>query len=66
MAFPMQGFITFVVGFLILWLGIKFLASPIGGVDEPSWLRSAVWAIVIWFISYVVLLLVMSGFSSVQ
>lgn len=58
MAFPMIGFITFVIGFAILWLGIKFLAGPIGKVDEPSWLRSAIWAIVIWFVSYVVLMFV--------
>ena len=61
----MIGFVIFVVGFLILWLGIKFLAVPIGNVDEPSWVRAAIWAIIIWFISYVVSMLLMSGYGSI-
>ena len=60
----MIGYIVFVVGFLILWLGIKFLAVPVGSVDEPSWFRSALWAIIIWFISYVVSFGLMSAYSS--
>lgn len=51
MDIPMSSFIIFAVGYLILWLGIKFLAEPIGGVDDPGWFRSAIWAIVIWFVS---------------
>lgn len=55
----MTGIVTFVVGFAILWLGIKFLASPIGGVESPDWGRSFLWTLVIWFISYVVMLFLM-------
>lgn len=48
------GALNLIVGFLILWLGIKFGAEPILGVDDPGFFRAFILAAVIFVISWLV------------
>ena len=41
-------FVIWLINFLILWLGIKFLSGPIGG-SEIDYIPAALMAIIIWF-----------------